>query len=159
MKVGSRGRPIELSFGRAAEPRLVSLRNAVLLEDNENSLTGQRWVKIMADFSADGVWNKRGELCDLADLPVSDALKRRISAWMDWYDRGADPIDRNATPFDVCQFSEQGLAIARDVKRELADWTVVYFDERRSNESTFEGGPKNRSCFEYEVTVDEVGDQ
>ncbi|QIG49395.1 hypothetical protein G5V57_17725 [Nordella sp. HKS 07] len=130
-----------------------------MLEDEENSLTCQRWVKIMADFSADGVWDKQGELCHLADLPVSDALKQRISAWIDWYDREADADGPNVIPFDVRQFSEQGVAIARDVKRELTDWTVVYFDERRCNESILEGGPANRSYFEYEVKVGDVGDQ
>lgn len=113
-----------------------------MLDDKENSLTRHRWVRIMADFSADGVWNQQGELCDLADLPVSDALKHRISAWMDWYDREADPDDRNGISFDLRQFSEQGLAIAQDVKRELLDWTVVYFDELRYDESSRAGRPR-----------------
>jgi hypothetical protein len=126
----------------------------VLPDSEDNSLTLQKWVRIMGDFAADGVWNKQGALCDLDDLPVSDALKRRIAAWMDWYDRGADRSDRNAVPFDVRVFSEQGLEIARDVKRELPDWTVVYFDQQRCHESLHVGDSEDRSYFEYEVISD-----
>jgi hypothetical protein len=53
-------------------------------------------------------------------------------------------------------FSEQGLEIARDLKRELPDWTVVYFDEERNNESIWLGGPEDRSYFEYEIQSDEA---
>jgi hypothetical protein len=124
--------------------------------DEENSLTRQKWVRIMADFSADGVWNKQGQLCDLDGLPVSGELKKRISAWMDWFDRAADRTDRNAIPFDVRAFTKQGLDIARDVKRELPDWTVVYFDEEKSNESVRDGALENRSHFEYEIQSNET---
>jgi hypothetical protein len=125
-------------------------------DEDENSLVRQKWVRVTADFSADGVWDRQGKLCDLDGLPVSDGLKKRISAWMEWFDRGADPSDRNSIPFDVRVFSEQGLEIARDLKRELPDWTVVYFDEERNNESIWLGGPEDRSYFEYEIQSDEA---
>lgn len=124
--------------------------------DEENSLTRQKWVRIMADFSADGVWNKQGELCDLDGLPISGDLKNRIAIWMDWYDCDADSTDLNASPFDVRLFTKQGLDIARDVKRELPDWTVIYFDEEKSNESIQDGLIENRNHFEYEIQSEET---
>jgi hypothetical protein len=127
--------------------------------DEGNSLTRQKWVRIMADFSADGVWNKQGQLCELDCLPVSGALKARISAWMDWFDRGADRSDRTAIPFNVRIFTEEGLQIARDVKRELPDWTVVYFDEERSNEWIYHRRVGDRSYFEYEIHSADLNDE
>ena len=52
--------------------------------------------------------------------------------------------------FDRYAFAAQGLSIARAIKAELPNWTVVYFDEaafaNRLHELT-----RPRETFEYEV--------
>ena len=115
----------------------------------DTSLEGRRWVRIMADFYADGVWNLAGESCLSDDLPISTALLKRLQAWQEWYDRDCDQEERI---FDLKAFAAEGLAIARAVKAELPDWTVVYHDESKAGDYR---GP--RFVFEYEITLPEPG--
>lgn len=113
-------------------------------EDNE--LIAHKWVRILADSSAEGVWEIGGGGTTADALPVPAALIQRIRAWQAWYDRDEDKwgLFRG----DVVAFSAEGLAIARAVKAALPDWTVVYLDSAAA-ERAEEGGP--RAAFEYEV--------
>lgn len=87
-----------------------------------------RWVRVICHYSADGVWNSRGEACDADDLPISAGLIARLRAWQALYDARTDDESAGAA-FDVEPFAAEGLAIARAIKAELPDWTVVYWDE------------------------------
>ena len=102
-----------------------------------------KWVRILADSSADGVWEKGGGATTADALPVSVALIQRIREWQAWYDRDED--NWGLFRGDVAAFSAEGLAIVRAVKAALPDWTVVYFDEAAS-ERAGKNGP--RSAFE-----------
>lgn len=94
----------------------------------ESSLIRDRWVRIFCDYSADPVWAKSGGNCELSDLPVSKGLSARMRAWANRYEKM--PLSGG-----VLDWSEgrahvaEGLEIARAVKRELPDWTVIYLDE------------------------------
>lgn len=126
------------------------------MEEQENSLVARKWVRIMCDFSADGVWDKEGCCCDADDLPVPADLIARIRAWQAKYEYEAPtPASEDYVPgsFDDRAFSREGLAIAQAVKRALPDWTVIYFDEARSNEVLFRGQKADRPYFEYEVDL------
>lgn len=110
-----------------------------------------RWVRVMADLNADGVWDVTGcgRSCD--ELPIADALVGRIRAWQRWYDReeGNAPISA-AHGWDTRTFGAEGLAIAQAIKVALpADWVVVYHDIRRwrADRSTEQG-------LEYRVQAD-----
>ena len=99
-------------------------------------LAADKWVRIMADYSADGVWAKDGCSVGIEDLPVSEELRGRILGWQHLYDDECEdylPANLRTISFDDAAFSKQGLEIAIAVKTELPDWTVVYFDEARSN--------------------------
>jgi hypothetical protein len=113
-------------------------------EDNE--LIAHKWVRILVDSCAQGVWEKGGGAPPVADLPVSAGLIQRIRDWQAWYDRDEDKwgVFRG----DVAALSAAGLEIARAVKAELPDWTVVYFDMAAA-EGAEKDGP--RSAFEYAV--------
>jgi hypothetical protein len=94
----------------------------------ESPLVRDRWVRIFCDYSADPVWAKDGGGCDLEDLPVSASLAARLRAWARRYERkdsGLLVIDWDEGP----AFTAEGLAIAKAVKAELPDWTVIYLDE------------------------------
>lgn len=117
-------------------------------ERDDSSLTGRRWVRIMAEVCTDCVWNIAGEGCLADGLPVSAVLRQRMFTWQDWYDRDYDEEDG---PFDRVAFAAEGLAIARAVKAELPGWTVIYHDESRTGDYR---GP--RSVFEYEVFLPEA---
>ena len=92
------------------------------------SFEDDKWVRIMADYCADGVWLKDGAATTADDLPISPRLRDELRSWQRTYDEDADKPG-----FDVAAFSKWGRKIALDVKRELPDWTVVYFDEARAN--------------------------
>lgn len=113
------------------------------------SWCGTRWVRIMYDYGADGVWDIEGASTVADDLPITPALAARLRAWQAVYD---DHDELDGPPLDHAPFAAEGLAIARAVKAELPNWTVVYFDESRA------GRGLPRSAFEYEIsTSDPLG--
>lgn len=107
---------------------------------------GLRWVRLMAVFGSEGVWQMDGTEGMLDDLPVPPALRDRIDAWQAVYDEH-DDMDEDAPVLDADRFAADGLAIARSVKAALPDWTVVYHDEAKARR----GLP--RDSYEYEVTT------
>jgi hypothetical protein len=117
-----------------------------------NPLVAEKWVRIMCDYCADGLWSKRGGACDLADLPVSAELLARIALWQAWFEKC--PSDGRGWP-DIEAFSAEGESIARAVKAELPDWTVIYHDEAkaeallRQGRESYQRAP--RQVFEYEI--------
>lgn len=103
-----------------------------------------KWVRIMGDYCADPLWGPDGTMEALDDLPVSADLRARLAAWEKWFDlHSLDNPD-----FDKAAFSSAGLALAREVKAQLPDWTVIYFDEAAAAGKP-PGAP--RETFEYEV--------
>ena len=92
---------------------------------------GLRWVRIMAVYGSDGVWQMDGTEGVLDDLPVPRSLRDRLDAWQTIYD-AHDEMDEDAPRLDVPAFAAEGRAIARAVKAALPDWTVVYHDEAAS---------------------------
>ncbi|APG30475.1 Hypothetical protein GbCGDNIH3_1596 [Granulibacter bethesdensis] len=78
------------------------------------------------------LWSSKGEMILLADLPISQDLTTRLQAWEDWADDFEDflPPEERA-PFDLEGFTEAGLEIARALKAELPDYTILYCDESR----------------------------
>lgn len=107
-----------------------------------------RWVRIMADYCSDGVWDSEGCGCTVDDFPLSDGLRAAIRAWAEWYDRDCDDGMPDPRPFPRAEFSAHGLALAHQVKAELPDWTVIYFDEEQAAKAGWGG---DRSAFEYEI--------
>ncbi|WP_134727080.1 hypothetical protein [Paracoccus luteus] len=104
-----------------------------------SELAAERWVRVMCDYGADGVWAKGGFAVHPADLPISDDLAVRILEWQyrhdNWrtlQDNAEHPVYIEDAPPDVLEpFAGEGFLIALVVRRQLPDWTVVYRDERR----------------------------
>ncbi len=59
----------------------------------------RRWVRVFCDIGCEGIWDREGVPMELDDLlPLSDALKARVMAWQDWYEKDdafADPPGRS----------------------------------------------------------------
>ena len=119
-------------------------------ENDERPFAEDRWVRIMADTCAEGVWDRDGANRCVDQLPVSPDLQGRILAWQDWYDRCDDEEDPGYADFDRAAFAAEGLAIAKAVKTGLPDWTVIYFDEAKPTLGWKPGQPRDH--FEYEIT-------
>ena len=103
-----------------------------------------QYVRIMAEYCSEGVWDSDGCAGTVDELPLPPDLQADIRAWAFWYDR--DSLDNPIFP--VAEFATQGLALARRVKAELSAWIVVYFDEEK-----FAAAPEgaDRIVFEYEI--------
>ena len=84
------------------------------------------WVRVMCDYCADGIWHREGHALDPTDLPVSDGIRLRLRAWQDMFESWPD----TPAPAYTEAFCVEGLEIARAIKAELPDWTVIYHDPR-----------------------------
>lgn len=117
-------------------------------------MSDEKWVRVMCDFSAEGVWAKDGAGISMDELPISREIKQRLLEWQEWFERDYEnylPPSQRTTNFDAAHFSRVGLEIAKAIKAELPDWTVVYFDEERSSAGD---RSSDRASFEYEVLQD-----
>jgi hypothetical protein len=109
-----------------------------------------KWVRVMADYSSDGLWERDGCMMGREDLPISPELAARHEAWCRWYEDSEFFMaeSERTRPFDLAAFSAEGLSIAKAIKAELPDWTVIYFDEGKAQPYR-ESRPREE--FEYEV--------
>lgn len=98
---------------------------------DEQLATMRRCIKLMAEYTSSGVWNKFGVNQDLDSYLLSTGLKRRIEHWCGWYESA---WDNDAFPLE--QFNETGKKIAIDIKKELPSWEVLYYNEQDT--STYE---------------------
>lgn len=112
-------------------------------------LADDKWVRVMCDYCADGLWAKDGCAVSSDELPVSRGTRALLREWQDWFEAFSEsyiPAEERTKSFDVAAFSDFGKIIAHKIKDELPDWTVIYFDEAKSEFSA------DRSTFEYEIT-------
>ncbi|RFD18455.1 hypothetical protein DY926_16605 [Komagataeibacter melaceti] len=114
----------------------------------EPSLADEKWVRIMGEYDCEGVWHRDGCLTCADELPVSGRLRERLRAWAQRYNNFDFPPEENSPPFDMETFARDGLEIARAIKAELPDWTVIYFDESKAD---YKNRSQPRSQYEYEV--------
>ena len=115
------------------------------------------YVKLMADYSASGVWDAEGVMLELERLPISAPLMAKIHAWASWYGQNDDYLpaaERSLPAFPFKAFSAMGRELAGSLKAELPEWTVVYFDEYALAEH--QGGRELRTAYEYEILSQDV---
>lgn len=123
------------------------------MTDIEDAFPG-RYVRVMCDYCADGVWIRGGPAGNADELPVAPGLIARIRAWQHDFERMPEKPGKHLSQetFDALHavFARNGLEIACDLKRALPAWTVVYFDESKLT------GNKDqpRAEFEYEITAE-----
>ena len=80
----------------------------------------------MAEQGSGGVWDREGCGACIESVPVSAPLAARFERWLARYERARDDWMRDPE-FDYAGFAAEGLAVARAVKAELPDWTILYF--------------------------------
>lgn len=114
-------------------------------------MSSEKYLRVMADYCSTGLWDKSGCNVDPEDYPLSEATKKLLDEWQQLYEENDDwkePEQRKTPPFDIPSFAKQGLEVAKAVKRDLPDYTIVYFDEEKSNQTD---GHEDRKIFEYEI--------
>jgi hypothetical protein len=102
----------------------------------------RRNLHLMADYGAAGVWDHDGAPLDPAKLPISPKLRERLARWCARFQKSFE------TEIDLDAFAAEGRAIARAVKAELPNWSVVYFDEAAAARAKYQGSP---ASFEIEM--------
>jgi hypothetical protein len=102
----------------------------------------RRNLHLMADYGAAGVWDHDGNPLDPARLPLSDKLRTRLARWCARFEKSFE------AEIDLEAFAAEGRAIARAVKAELPDWSIVYFDEAEADRAKYQGAPAR---FEVEI--------
>ncbi|KKN25226.1 hypothetical protein LCGC14_0887070 [marine sediment metagenome] len=111
-----------------------------------------KYVRVMADYCADGLWDKDGSMIELPcpELNLPDDMLQRLEDWQSWFTKDCQYYIeelKRTIEFDVLAFSIAGLLIAKDIKAYLGeDWTVVYFDDKKYHDTIVD-----RSVYEYEV--------
>ena len=99
-------------------------------------------LHLMADYGAAGVWDHDGAPLDPAKLPLTPKLRARLARWCERFQKSFE------TEIDLDAFAAEGRAIARAVKAELPDWSVVYFDEAAAARAQYQGTP---AAYETEI--------
>lgn len=104
-----------------------------------------KWVKVMAEYGTCGLWKDKKHEYRVVDVPLSAEILSRLKAWCEWYEKNDWLLLSN---FPWVAFGEEGLEIAKLIKAELPDWTVIYFDESAALLSSSQDAPEP---FEYEI--------
>ncbi len=81
-----------------------------------------RTIKLMADYSCWPLWDETGNV-DPADLPLSEGLRRRLTAWADTFDAALNWDDPAASlpmpPETEAAFLEERDSLGQDLQAEL----------------------------------------
>ena len=114
----------------------------------------EKYLRVMADYSSTGLWNKDGVNVEADDLGLSEVVLKSLNDWCLEYERNDDylPEEYRTDPrFDMKGFSERGLEVAKLIKSELGeDYKVVYFDEFKMV-TILDARCGRRDEYEYEV--------
>ncbi len=116
-------------------------------------------VRIVADESCRGYQLIDEAASSFGALPVTPALLARLGDWNACYEDGCDAeayADPSCSRFDFIAFANEGFRLAKEVKRQLPDWTVLYWDEALDWRYWTMREPRrfDRSKVEYEITRD-----
>jgi hypothetical protein len=99
-------------------------------------------LRLMADYGSAGVWDYHGAALDPAALPLSPRLRARLARWCARFQESFE------TEIDLDAFASEGRAIAAALKKDLPDWSIIYFDEAAAARSGYRGSP---SSYEEEI--------
>jgi len=84
-----------------------------------------------------GVWDHDGAPLNPNRLPLSPRLRERLARWCARFQWSFE------REIDLDAFVAEGRAIARAVKAEQPDWSVVYFDDAAAARRNYRAPPSN----------------
>jgi hypothetical protein len=93
----------------------------------------RRRLHLMADYGSTGLWDDHGRPLDPSKLPVSSELRERLARWSTQFQASFQ------TKINLRAFAAEGRAIARAMKSELPEWSIVYFDEEAAARADYQG--------------------
>jgi len=97
----------------------------------EPRLADEKWARIAADYGGTCVWYRNGVGTCAEELPVNPGLIQALDGWCAWYGCDSEEeIPRHARnpelKFNPWAHRSAGIVLAREVKRQLPDWTIVF---------------------------------
>lgn len=102
----------------------------------------------MADYTSTGLWHNAGHVMEVSELNVSSDVLDDLQEWVNDY----EDMDEDITEDALKEWSMRGFSIATEIKRQLRDCTVVYFDEYQlQKHSRLSNNLADRLNYEYEV--------
>lgn len=83
-------------------------------------------IRFFADYEEGPVWSKGGSLWSNDELPVSDALRQALKAWVKSV---GHPLDHSDDRDLVQRLYDEGVALALQLQQELgSDYDVLFED-------------------------------
>lgn len=97
----------------------------------EPCLADEKWARIAAEYGDTCVWYRDGVGTSTEELPINPGLIAALDGWCAWYGCDCeDSIPPHARDpslrFDAKAHREVGLILARAVKAQLPDWTIIF---------------------------------
>lgn len=117
------------------------ITNADPISIGEPSLADGKWARIAAEHGGTCVWYQDGCGTCTEELPINPGLIAALDGWCAWHGNDCEdfmpPHARDpALRFDSEAHREVGLILARAVKAQLPDWTIVFGWPRNQIEIT-----------------------
>jgi len=93
-------------------------------------MTSDKYVRIMADYSSTGIWDRAGIMLNVEEVPeLPFWWIPRLKAWTEKYEDNDDYMEDSQSDFPYEEFAAEGLELAQSLATILADWEIWYFDE------------------------------
>ena len=92
------------------------------MTDDDDILNREKSVRIMCEYTCEGVWHRQGRECGADRLPVDGSTREMLAGWQAWYEESNRDDSSPLLPwFDRSAHVAFGLFIARRVKHQLPD--------------------------------------
>jgi hypothetical protein len=106
-------------------------------------LADEKWARIAAEYGGTCVWYQNGVGTGIDELPITPGLRDALQGWGNWYDDCEDFMPKHlrdpALRFNDVLHREVGIALAKAVKEQLPDWTIMFGWPRERIEIEIEG--------------------
>lgn len=126
----------------------------ILEENHKKNFADQKYVRVMCDYCATGIWAKNGGSEEVDNLPVNAEVIARLDKWQAVYDL-QDCFIEQTSKWDL-DFMQEGLSIACEIKRQLPDWTVMFYNENNHFPYFEDDGRRNIEVTDTLIKYSEV---
>lgn len=119
-----------------------------------------KYLKIMADYSATGLWDRFGMEIRFEEVPeLPFWWVPKFKEWTEWYEENDDWMEGSEHDFPYQEFSDAGRELTQKLANVFVDWEIWYFDEAemlRVIQSEKNSGlvkPKNENEQKYLIRI------
>lgn len=89
-----------------------------------------KFIKVMADFSSTGLWDRQGVMLELTDIPeLPFWFSKELVPWCEKYEDYDFDMEDAENDFPLEEFAAEGKVLAQKLAKAMPDWEIWYFDE------------------------------